>query len=80
MQTAIPEHYWAAVTASQRREEMNPSKSHERVSPQTNQWGKQKDSAEFSVCSNKEMLFYSHSKSSVVEQNECKHSICNELL
>lgn len=80
MQAAILEHYQAAVTASQRREEMNPSKSHERVSTQTNQWGKQKDSAEFSVCSNKEMLFYSHSESSVVEQNECKHSICSELL
>lgn len=44
------------------------------ASTETNQWGKQEDRVEFTVCSNKVMLFYGHSKSLVVEQNEHKHS------
>lgn len=57
---------------SQRKEERNPSKSNQQT--HTHQWGKEEAPAEFTVCSSKEMLFYSHNKSSVVEQNKCKHS------
>jgi hypothetical protein len=53
--------YWAALTASQRREEVNPSKK-QQASTQTNQWGRQKETADFHGCCKKGMLFYSHNK------------------
>lgn len=47
---------------------------------QTNQWGKREDTAEFTACSNKGMLFYSHSKSSVWNKMSANIPPCNELL
>lgn len=69
---SILEHYWATVTASQRREVLNPS-HHNEQKHMNKSMAKQEDTAEFTVCSNQVMLFYSHSKSLVLEQNVHKH-------
>lgn len=61
MQASMLVYYWAELTASQRREEVNPSKK-QQADTQTNRRGKQKETADFHVCCKKGMLFYGHSK------------------
>lgn len=73
-------YYWAAVTASQRREELNPSKSSKQPYKQISGERKGKEQiSDCSICRNKGMLFYSHSESSVVRPKECKNTFCSEL-